>query len=787
MTTKLAEAKKQIKALQKADKTIILRNAELSEKNIVLNRQAEDLINAKEKAEKSEQSFRLLINSIPETSIMLFDNDLKYLISGGGEIEKSGFEKSLIEGKTLREAFPNEVADLFEPFYLKALKGETSAFEMNFANFTYFQQVLPIYNAENKIFAGTVISQNITERKQAEQKLKGLSNIIENSLNEIYLFDTETLKFNFANNGALQNLGYTIEEIKTLTPIDIKPEFDNQTYLAVINPLLAGETKLLSFETKHQRKNGTTYPVEVNLQVAEYEGKKVITAIILDITQRKLVEQALKESEERYKDMFHNNPSICLLINHKTQQIEDANQAACNYYGYSYKEITKLKINQINTLSEIETSEIIETVVNKNINYFLFKHIKANGELSDVEVYVGKIYRHKEIFLFSIIHDISLRTKAQKALLESEEKYKVSELQLKAAQTVAHLGNWKWNLQTREVNWSDEMYNIFGIDKNSYTGNLGDAISNVIHPDDLHLVLPSNASGFAEKKPIGYRIIMPDKSIRYILALAGEAILDDNGKPLFLTGIAQDITELKQIELKIQQQNNELQKINTDKDQFIAILSHDLKNSFNVILGFSELLIENIHDYDKETIEEHLNIVNDAAKNTYKLLEDILLWIRANSGKLHFEPKKIVFNQLCSEVISNLINNANEKKISIICVENENIFFTADKDMFKTILRNLISNAIKFTNESGEIKIYAEQNQTETIITVSDNGIGIDIENQTNLWNLTQIHTTLGTANEKGTGFGLKLCKEFVEKHNGKIWVESELGKSSDFKFTIPL
>jgi len=153
------------------------------------------------------------------------------------------------------------------------------------------------------------------------------------------------------------------------------------------------------------------------------------------------------------------------------------------------------------------------------------------------------------------------RKAAEEALRESEAKYRLSESELMRAQAVAHLGNWKWDIRTSEVIWSDEMYRIFGIDKNSYTGRLGEAIAKVIHPDDLHLVLPTNAPAFVEKKPIEYRIILPDGSIRHIWALSGDAVLDDAGHPVFLTGIAQDITERKQADETLRQTNAYLENL----------------------------------------------------------------------------------------------------------------------------------------------------------------------------------------------------------------------------------
>ena len=137
------------------------------------------------------------------------------------------------------------------------------------------------------------------------------------------------------------------------------------------------------------------------------------------------------------------------------------------------------------------------------------------------------------------------RKRSEKTLRESEEKYRMSEAGLKKAQAVAHLGNWQWSIKTNKVTLSDEMFQIFGIDKDSYTGLLEDVIKNVIHPDDLQIFMPLNAQEFSVRKPQEFRIIRPDQSIRYIWAEAGETMFDENGNPIFLSGIAQDITDRK--------------------------------------------------------------------------------------------------------------------------------------------------------------------------------------------------------------------------------------------------
>lgn len=238
---------------------------------------------------------------------------------------------------------------------------------------------------------------------------------------------------------------------------------------------------------------------------------------------------------------------------------------------------------------------------------------------------------------------------------------------------------------------------------------------------------------------------------------------------------------------QLNQVNNELKELNISKDRFISILAHDLISPFNSILGLLALLTNNIREYSIDQIESQIHLVNISAQKTYNLLEDTLLWVKANSGKILYNPQKINFKTVCDEVIEILRLTANTKDITINHFVTDGFSTFADKNMLKTVLRNLVSNSIKFTHKNGRIDIYAEANHNIVTITVSDNGTGIHPDTLTKLFDISQKITTVGTANEKGTGLGLLLCKEFVEKHGGKIWVESELGKGSDFKFTLPL
>jgi Signal transduction histidine kinase len=228
-------------------------------------------------------------------------------------------------------------------------------------------------------------------------------------------------------------------------------------------------------------------------------------------------------------------------------------------------------------------------------------------------------------------------------------------------------------------------------------------------------------------------------------------------------------------------------QLNADKDLFISILAHDLKSPFNAILGLTEVLTEGIRKLDIDEIEDIANNINKSGQNAYKLLEDILMWARTQQGKIPFKPQILSFRDICLDILKTLNPTANAKGITINYSALDEINVFADIDMFKTVLRNLISNAIKFTNNGGTININAEQTNSNITISVSDNGIGIAPDDLTKLFDMSEIISTKGTGEETGTGLGLLLCKGFVEKHGGKIWVESEVRKGSDFKFTLPI
>lgn len=233
--------------------------------------------------------------------------------------------------------------------------------------------------------------------------------------------------------------------------------------------------------------------------------------------------------------------------------------------------------------------------------------------------------------------------------------------------------------------------------------------------------------------------------------------------------------------------NQELNALNKTKDKFFSIIGHDLRNPFDIIMGLSEIMILDFKKMDPKNIDYYLTSIYNSSKLAHELLENLLTWARMQTGSIEYVPETFDATLKIKESVELLTASASKKKIKIKAFAKEETLIFADINMFTTIIRNLIANAIKFTNQNGNIFIYINKKDNFQEITVEDTGVGISEENIKKLFRIDTKHATLGTEKEKGTGLGLLLCKEFIDKHGGTIWVNSEIGKGSKFTFSIPI
>ncbi|MEW6653234.1 MAG: HAMP domain-containing sensor histidine kinase [Bacteroidota bacterium] len=246
------------------------------------------------------------------------------------------------------------------------------------------------------------------------------------------------------------------------------------------------------------------------------------------------------------------------------------------------------------------------------------------------------------------------------------------------------------------------------------------------------------------------------------------------------------LLSFKESEEEITKKNDELKEMNEAKDKFFSIISHDLRSPFQGLLGISNYLVEEFDSLSKEEFKEMVVSLNEALHTQFKFLDDLLSWSRIQSGKMVFEPIQLNLYSETEKVLRLFETNIKNKKVEILININSKLCVEADGDMLSLLLRNIISNAIKFTHINGTIEITAFTEDNMVLVVISDSGVGIAEENIPKLFRIDVQFTTHGTAKESGNGLGLVLCKEIVEKHGGNIWVESQVNNGTQFYFTLP-
>jgi signal transduction histidine kinase len=243
---------------------------------------------------------------------------------------------------------------------------------------------------------------------------------------------------------------------------------------------------------------------------------------------------------------------------------------------------------------------------------------------------------------------------------------------------------------------------------------------------------------------------------------------------------------LEKANRKLYESEAHLKELNSTKDKFFSIIGHDLRNPLNALLGFSELISGNSREYSFEEIQKYSKIINEAAKNIHMLIENLLEWSRSQSGNIEFNPEEMPLGPIVGEIVAIFEIQAEKKDIAIEVRIKEGMLVYADKNLLSTILRNLVNNAVKYSSRNGEVLITGEPAPGGVSISVKDTGVGMTEDQLGSLFSLVHGPSTPGTAEEKGTGLGLILCKEFVDKHKGEIRAESRPGEGSTFTLLLP-
>jgi PAS domain S-box-containing protein len=604
--------------------------------------------------------------------------------------------------------------------------------------------------------------------------------------------DNKTINSQYFVNIKNWNSGY-LKELEDLTGIEITyTEYSNTDY-NIFHKILYDYNQspiiLLKFKLpEYSERRSEIYALFIIIAL-------IALMIILIIALLFLKEKAIDEKSKTQSNLSINNSEndeilkisnnllfnaieqapITIIITDNNGYIKYVNKAFTSTSGYKPDEILgkNPRILQSGKTNSKIYDELWETIIAGNTWKGEIYNKKKNGQIYIDESIITPI---KDLSgnitnFIAFKTDITIQKETEQVLITSELKYK--------------------NL----INFAPDAF-FHGDEKGNFIFVNDRAVSiSEFSEDELLKMNMKNLFTESElnKKPLSYDLLNLGETVineREILTKNKKKIIIEMNSKKMPDGTYQsflrDITERKLSEIALKESEEKLRQLNATKDKFFGIISHDLRSPFNAILGFADILRNSDAGIDTETTKKFANNIYEASYNAFKLLENLLEWSRIQMKKIVFSPENVNFSFLLEEILLIVKPQITNKKISILRGINSFETLTADYNMLQSIMRNLITNAIKFSNIDGEITISAEKINNEIIISVKDNGIGISAENQLKLWNLSEQFTNKGTLNEQGTGLGLLLCKELVEKHGGKIWVESEIDKGCCFKFTLP-
>lgn len=490
---------------------------------------------------------------------------------------------------------------------------------------------------------------------------------------------------------------------------------------------------------------------------------------------RVIIEHELNEKNKRLEIISNNSADlICLhdldgtykFISPSVEYILGYKES--DLLGKNHKDL--IHKEDLLALEEGPVKSLAEKEVVTNIRYRI---LNRNDDYIWVEssVKVVKNNEGERIGLQSNTRDISEQIRLETIFAQ--------------AQKMANVGAWEFDLSTGKLHWTDEVYRIHDKDLNSEVF-IDEGLS--YFPEEARSKLEKAINHTIETGE-KYDLSLPfisEKGVHKWVRAIGQANLEGD-KAVTLSGTFQDISKQVNYENRIKNQNVELLKLTETKDKLYSIIAHDLKGAFFGINGVLGLLLKDVEqpEINRAGVSKKMKLVHNSAKHTYELLENLLEWIKLQSGDLQLIKEEVDLSKLINKSLSILESSATNKQLTIKA-DIENISINADKNMINTLLRNLISNAIKYSHKNGIIEVKANNHKDYMSISVKDYGVGMPDSIKSLLFDKEKRPQRSGTLLEKGTGLGLLLCMDIVDAHNGSIKVISEENEGSNFIVTIP-
>lgn len=723
---------------------------------------------------ESEAQLRAILNSSPHTFILL---DLSKQIVAFNSTADKWFQKflqqKLEKGKMLDEYMSQDDARAFISNFLKTKKGESIELERTFK---YKEQELtlntyysPSYNHIGEVTGVTLNGIDVTQRVKAEKAMEASERLFRSVFEQATVGIGQILpsgKFGMVNPSYCNILGYSEEELQQMSFLEITHPDDVVWEQQLLERIYKGEVDSLSIEKRYIHKSGNIVWVSGSSNIVRDENGSPLygLSIAVDITERKAMETASRDSEKQFKALFFDNKSVMLLIDPQSQKIVEANDAALEFYAYKKEEFIGKAFRSLSI--DVLPSDYFNKGSIASSKYFT-RHIASSGKIRHVELQSDFISYSGQTLIYCIIHDVTEETKAK--------------LRLERAENVALTGNWEIYLKTGKIDSSAGARTIYGLPNEEYElseiqtiplekyrRKLDKALKELVVRNKTYDV------EFEIKRPI-------DGEIRYINSIA---TYDKSEHKIF--GIIQDITRRKEIENQLIEAKKLAEENNKLKSAFLSNMSHEIRTPMNGIIGFSKMLMN--RELNEETRANFTKIIVDSSNQLLSIVNDILDISKIETGQVKINPEETSLNDLIMDLFSFFEPKSMPAKLVLLpelSLSIEKATVNIDHQKLKQILTNLLSNALKFTKE-GRIKFGYRLAEEKLLFYVSDTGIGIDPAHHELIFDrFLQSNNSL-TKVSGGTGLGLAISRGYVELMGGKIWVESKPGEGATFYFTMP-
>jgi len=666
----------------------------------------------------------------------------------------------------------------------------------------------PMQSGEHPLMA--TVCRDITERKRAEREILDFNALLEQRVAErtaalatsearfralvehapeaIVVIDGDTGRFLFGNEHACRLYGVPKEKLATLTPVDVSPEFQaggrrtQELVREKLDQALAGGT--LVFEWSHQRPDGSLVPTEVRLLRLPAEGQNLIRASIIDSSEGKRAQQALRESEEKFSAAFHSSPIITGISRASDGKFVLVNDASLEWSGYTREESLGRTALELGIWESAEERENFWCTA-RQTGSIRERECQLRNRRGQVSTMLGSgaiISLNGEDHLLFMMVDISERKKAEAELQASEARLRESEARFSAAFYASPIITAISRASdARFVLTNDAFLNWAGYERDEVLGRTANELG--IWENSAERQRFWDEVRFVGSVR-GRECRLRNRSGKYSTMLASGVVIAFNGED-HLLGIMLDISQRKQAEAELHRALDRELELSQLKSNFVSMVSHEFRTPLGIIQSSSELLRDFYQKMAPPERHEQLESISRNARRMAGMMEEILILSRLDAGKLDFQPVTLNVNAFFRRLVDEVLSATNRRcriELSLASVPPE---MKADERLLGHIFTNLLSNAVKYSEPAALVKVAVERDGGEAVCVISDRGIGIAGADQQHLFKA--FHRGSNVGNRPGTGLGLLVVKRCIELHRGHVRLASQLGEGTTVTVRLPV